>query len=111
MAPTVVTTRSATKESALKNGHRLQRLASCFILASRIALVMQSMSICGCVSRWTVAGGSGVLLVPAHGPAEVEYNFLKENATTQYHQMGANIARGFGSNTAPATLTAALTQV
>lgn len=58
-----------------------------------------------------VAGGSGDHLVPAHGPAEVEYNFLKENATTRYHQMGANIARGFGSNTAPATLTAALTQV
>lgn len=57
------------------------------------------------------AGGSGANLVLAHGLAEVEYNFLKENATTQYHQMGANIARGFGSNTAPATLTAALTQV
>lgn len=111
MAPTVVTTRSATKESALKNGHRLQRLALYYILAFSIALVMQCMSTCGCVSSWTAAGASGAHLVPAHGPVEVECNFPKENATTQYHQMGANIAKGFGSNTAPATLTAALTQV
>lgn len=111
MAPTVVTTRSATKESALKNDHRLQRLASCYILQSSVASVLQCMPICWCVSRWMAAGGSGVHLVPAHGLAEVEYNFLKENATTRYHQMGANIARGFGSNTAPATLATALTQV
>lgn len=64
-----------------------------------------------CVSRWTAAGGSGARLVLAPGRAEAEYSFLKENATTQYRQTGANIARGFGSNTAPATLTAALTQV
>lgn len=57
---------------------------------------MQCMSTYCRVFRWTAAGASGAHLVPAHGPAEVEHNFLKENATTQYHQMGANIARGFG---------------
>lgn len=64
-----------------------------------------------CVIRWTVAGGSGANLVPAHRLAAEVYNFLKESATIQSHQMGVNTAKGFGSNTGPATLTAALTQV
>lgn len=64
-----------------------------------------------CVIRWTVAGGSGANLVPAHRLVAEVYNFLKESATIQSHQMAVNTAKGFGSNTGPATLTAALTQV
>lgn len=57
------------------------------------------------------AGVSGASSVPARAHVEVVSNWLKESATTLFHQMGVNTAKGLGSNTAPATLTVALTQV
>ena len=57
------------------------------------------------------AGVSGEHLVPARAHVEAASNCLKGSVTTQFRQMGVNTAKGFGSNTAPATWTAALTKV
>lgn len=62
-------------------------------------------------SRWTAAGVSGASSAPAHAHAEEASSSPEESATTQFRQTGVNTAKGFGSNTAPATWTAALTQV
>lgn len=49
------------------------------------------------------AGVSGACSVPAHEHVEVASNCLKESVTIQFHQMGVNTAKVFGSNIAPAT--------
>lgn len=64
-----------------------------------------------CIFRWTDAGESGACSVPVRAHVEAESSFLEGSVTTQFHQTEVNTAKGFGSNTAPATWTAALTQV
>lgn len=67
--------------------------------------------LCILIFRWTAAGASGDCSVPVHAHVVVVSSCQKESVTTQFHQMGVNTAKEFGSNTALATWTAALTQV
>lgn len=60
---------------------------------------------------WMVVGVSGVHSVPVPALVEAGSSCLNGNVTTQPLQTGANTAKEYGSNIAPAASAAALRQV